>query len=140
MRSFPLVSKTVTYFYGHFCIIAYILLISSCKFFKKCACVSTIHLRVMELERDGQVIPKSFLSISPPDDERIIENAAVHTNSSVDFRIYDGGSADDHTFFGQGRQGRQPEKILRWSDTRKAEQLPARLSEFSAIIFPFIGN
>lgn len=25
---------TVTYFYGHFCIIAYILLISSCKFFK----------------------------------------------------------------------------------------------------------
>lgn len=88
--------------------------------FQKCACVSTIHLRVMELERAGQVIPKSFLSISPPDDERIIENAAVHTNSSVDFRIYDGGSADDHTFFGRGRQGRQPEKILRWSDTRKS--------------------
>ena len=67
---------------------------------QKCACVCAVHLRVMELEREGQVIPKPFLFVSPPDDERIIENAAVHADSSVDFRIYDGGSADDHTVFG----------------------------------------
>lgn len=34
---------TVTYFYGHFCIIVYILLISSCKFFKNTpACAPSI--------------------------------------------------------------------------------------------------
>lgn len=54
----------------------------------------------MELEREGQVIPKPFLFVSAPNNKGIVENAAVHTNSSVDFRIYDGGSADDHTVFG----------------------------------------
>ena len=34
---------TVTYFYGHFCIIVYILLISFCKFFKNTpACAPSI--------------------------------------------------------------------------------------------------
>lgn len=64
---------------------------------QKCACVSAVHLRVMELERERQVIPKPFLFVSAPNNKGIVENAAVHTNSSVDFRIYDGGSADDHT-------------------------------------------
>ena len=68
--------------------------------FQKCACVCAVHLRVMELEGEGQVIPKPFLFVSAPNNKGIIKNAAVHTNSSVDFRIYDGGSADDHTVFG----------------------------------------
>ena len=68
--------------------------------FQKCACVCAVHLRVMELEGEGQVIPKPFLFVSAPNNKWIIENAAVHTNSSVNFRIYDSGSADDHTIFG----------------------------------------
>ncbi len=68
--------------------------------FQKCACVSAIHLRMMELERKGKVISKPFLFVSAPNDKRIIENAAIHTDSSVNFRIYDSGSADDHTVFG----------------------------------------
>ena len=55
----------------------------------------------MELKGEGQIIPKPFLSVSPPDNEGIIENAAVHTDCSVDFRIYDGGSTNDHAVFGQ---------------------------------------
>ena len=57
--------------------------------FQKCACVSAVHLCMMELERDGQVIPKPFLFVSAPNNKGIIENATVHTNSTVDFRIYD---------------------------------------------------
>ena len=68
--------------------------------FQKCACMCAIHLRVMELERDRQVIPEPFLFIPAPDNKGIIENTAVHTNSSVDFRIYDSGRTDDHTVFG----------------------------------------
>jgi hypothetical protein len=67
---------------------------------QKYACVCAVHLRVMELEREWQVIPKPFLFVSALNNKGIIKNAAVHTNSSVDFRIYDGGSADDHTVFG----------------------------------------
>ena len=59
-----------------------------------------VHLRVMELEREGQVIPQPFLFVSAPDNERIIENAAVHADGSVDFRVDNGGCADDHTVFG----------------------------------------
>ena len=52
---------------------------------------------IRDREREGQVIPKPFLFVSAPNNKGIVENAAVHTNSSADFRIYDGGSADDHT-------------------------------------------
>ena len=60
-----------------------------------------VHLCVMKLERKRQVIPEPFLFISAPDKKGIIENIAVHTNSSVKFCIYDSGRADDHTIFGQ---------------------------------------
>ena len=55
-----------------------------------------VHLRVMELKRQRQIIPESFLSVSAPDDKRIIENAAVHADGSVDFRVDNGGCADNH--------------------------------------------
>ena len=68
--------------------------------FQKCSCVCAVHLRVVELERERQVIPEPFLFVPAPDNKGIIENTAVHTNSSVNFRIYDSGRADDHTVFG----------------------------------------
>jgi len=63
--------------------------------------VGTVHLCVMELERDRKGIPEQFLSISSPDDEGVIEDAAVHAHSTVDFGIDDGGGSDDHAAFGQ---------------------------------------
>ena len=67
---------------------------------QKPARMRAVHLRVMELERKGQIIPKPFLLVSAPYNERIIEYTAVHTDSPVNFRIYDSGRADDHTVFG----------------------------------------
>lgn len=68
---------------------------------QKPARMRAVHLRVMELERKGQIIPKPFLPASAPDDERIIEYTAVHTDSPVNFRIYNGRCHDDHTVLGQ---------------------------------------
>jgi len=56
-----------------------------------------IHLRVVELERDRKVISESFLSIFSPDNKRIVENAAVHTNSTVDFCINNRRCTNYHT-------------------------------------------
>ena len=63
--------------------------------------MGTVHLGVMELEGDGEGISEKFLAVFAPDDKGIIENAAVHAHSTVDFGIDDGGSADDHGVFGQ---------------------------------------
>ena len=43
-------------------------------------------------------------------------------------------------FSDKGVRGASPKKYCVGVTQEKAEQLPARLSEFSAIIFPFIGN
>ena len=63
--------------------------------------MSAIHLCMMKLEGDWQIIPEILLFISAPDKKGIIENPAVHTSSSVKFCIYDSERADDHTIFGQ---------------------------------------
>jgi len=68
---------------------------------KESACMGTIHLCVVELEGDGQIIPEQLLSISAPKQERVVENTAVHANHTVQFGIGDGGCADDHTVCGQ---------------------------------------
>lgn len=34
--------------------------------------------------------------IFAPDDKRVVENTAVHTDGTVNFGIHDGGGADDH--------------------------------------------
>ena len=51
---------------------------------------------MVELERQLQRRPEKPLMIFAPDDEWIVENAAVHADSAVDFGIHDGGGADDH--------------------------------------------
>ena len=55
----------------------------------------------MELEWECQIVVEESLLVPAPDYERIIENAAVHANSSVNFCIDDGGCADDHAVFWQ---------------------------------------
>ena len=60
-------------------------------------CMGTIHLGVVELKGDGQIISEPFLFVTPPDDERVIKNATVHSNSTVDFRINDSRRTYYHT-------------------------------------------
>ena len=59
--------------------------------------MSAVHLCVMKLERQLQRRFEKSLVISAPDNKRIIENAAIHTDSSVDFGVHDGGCTDNHT-------------------------------------------
>ena len=57
-----------------------------------------VHLGVVKLERQLQHCPKKSFMIFTPNEKRAVENTAVHADSSIDFRIYDGGGADDHAF------------------------------------------
>lgn len=63
--------------------------------------VGTIHLGVMKLEGNGQIIPEQLPSISAPEQEGIVKNSAVHAHDAVQFGIRDGGSADDNAAFRQ---------------------------------------
>ena len=55
-----------------------------------------VHLGVVKLERELQRRPEKSFLIFVPDEEWIVENAAVHADGPVDFGIHDGGGADDH--------------------------------------------
>ena len=68
---------------------------------QKSAGVGTVHLSVVELEGEGQGVPEQLLFIPAPDQEGIVENAAVHAYSTVNLGVDDGRGADDHTGFGQ---------------------------------------
>lgn len=58
--------------------------------------MGTVHLRMVELERNRQIIPKPPLFIASPNHKRIVENPAVHTHRTVNFRINYRRSADNH--------------------------------------------
>ena len=63
--------------------------------------MGSVHLRVVELEGDGQFIAEPFLAVSPPDEERIVEDATVHANGSVYLRINNGRRAYHDTIIGE---------------------------------------
>ena len=63
--------------------------------------MGAVHLRVMELEGNRQIIPEPFLFVSAPDDKGIIENAAVHPDGSVNLRIDNRRRAYDHAVLRQ---------------------------------------
>ena len=48
------------------------------------------------MERQLQRRPEKPLMIFAPDEEWVVENAAVHADGAVDLGIHDGGGADDH--------------------------------------------
>ena len=50
------------------------------------------------IETTASALPEKPFMIFAPNEKRVVENTAVHADSSVDFRIYDGGGADDHAF------------------------------------------
>ena len=60
-----------------------------------------VHLCVVELEGDGQLVAEPFLPVSSPDEERIVEDAAVHAYGSVYFRINYSRRAYHHAVIGQ---------------------------------------
>ena len=58
--------------------------------------MGTVHLSMMELDRYGQLIAQPLFPVSAPNDKRIVEDSTVHAHRTVDLRIDDGGSADNH--------------------------------------------
>lgn len=55
-----------------------------------------VHLRVMELERNGERRFQKSAVISAPDDEGVIEYSAVHPDRAVKLRVDNGRGADHH--------------------------------------------
>ena len=55
--------------------------------------MGSIHLSVVELKGDGQLIVKPFAAVFAPDDKRIVENAAIHADCSVYLGINDSGGS-----------------------------------------------
>ena len=64
--------------------------------------VGAVHLRVMELEGDGELIPQECFAVSSPKHKGVVEDTAVHADYPVDLRVHDGGGADDHAVFRRG--------------------------------------
>ena len=64
---------------------------------KEFGCMSTVHLGVVELERYGQggLEPRSL--VLTPNHKRIVEYAAIHTHSTVNFILRQSRGADHHT-------------------------------------------
>ena len=58
--------------------------------------MGAVHLRMMELERDGERRPEQPPPVSAPDHERIVENTAVHAHRTVDLILRQSGGADHH--------------------------------------------
>ena len=57
-----------------------------------------VHLRMVELERNGERGFQQAAFVFAPNQERIIENAAIHTDCTVDFVACQCGSAYNHAF------------------------------------------
>ena len=60
------------------------------------ACMSAVHLGVVELERDRERCFKQSAAVSAPYHKRIVVNAAVHPHGSIKLRVDNGGCPDDH--------------------------------------------
>lgn len=58
--------------------------------------MGAVHLRMVELERDGEHRPEQPPPVLAPDQERIVEYAAVHAHGTVDLVLRKGRGADDH--------------------------------------------
>ena len=63
--------------------------------------VRAVHLRVMELKRNGQIISDPFLFISSPNEKRVVENTAVSVDRAVKFGVDDGGRSNNHAVLGK---------------------------------------
>ncbi len=60
--------------------------------------VRPVHLRVVELERNGECRFQQSAFVFAPNKKRIVEDAAIHTDSTVYFVLCQCGSSDNHTF------------------------------------------
>ena len=64
---------------------------------KKLSRVRPIHLSVVELKRKIHIISEEMSRITSPNNERIIEDATIHSSSKFQLRVDDGRRADHHT-------------------------------------------
>jgi len=59
--------------------------------------VGAVHLGVVELERNGQSRFQEAFAVAAPDDEGVVEDAAVHADGAVNIILRQGRCADYHT-------------------------------------------
>lgn len=65
---------------------------------QKSGSVCPIHLRMVELERNGQCRFQPMTFVLAPNEKRIVEDSAIHTYRPVYFVLRQCGSADNHAF------------------------------------------
>ena len=65
---------------------------------QKSGSVRPVHLRVVELERNGKCRLQQAAFVFAPNKKRIIKNTAVHTDSTVYFILCQCGRSDNHAF------------------------------------------
>ena len=86
--------------------------------------MGTIHLGMVKLERNRQFISEPFLSVFSPEKERIMENAAVHTNHTIQFCFQ---------YTDQNRQKLQkystPDEMLKYLKTQNILEQFVRFAE-----------
>ena len=59
--------------------------------------MGTIHLGMVKLKGNWQVIPEQLFPVLAPNHKGIVENTAVHADCAIDLRIHNGGGSDHHT-------------------------------------------
>ena len=62
--------------------------------------MGAVHLSVVELEGYWQLIAKPFLTVSPPNEERVVEYSTVHAYGSIYLCINNGRCANHHAIVG----------------------------------------
>ncbi len=60
-------------------------------------CVCSIHLCMVELERNGQGSSEPRTFVFAPNHKRIIENATIHTHCPINFLLCQCPGIDNHT-------------------------------------------
>lgn len=63
--------------------------------------VGKIHLGVVELEADIEVVAEAVTRVATPNDKRVVENAAIHTTTKFQHGV-DGYLVELHQFFAHG--------------------------------------
>ena len=68
----------------------------SLQFIEETSRLSPIHLSVVELEGDLESRPEEAAFVASPNEERIVEDAAIHADCAVDVVLRQSRRADDH--------------------------------------------
>ena len=63
---------------------------------KEPACMCAVHLCVVKLQRQREDCFQKSAAVFSPDQEWVVENSAVHSDSAVDLCVHDGRGTNGH--------------------------------------------